>query len=158
MYELRGQRVVPYSVQEITKVAQNFCSFLNLSTPSGRRKKRIDKALESLSDFHITLCAVDDKEWTKKTGNHIVGHYDPHTLTISVPNYIYVDACRGERFALSVILHELGHLVLAHQAQLHYSTTPAVKSEDAEWQADEFSDACLQAMGYDTMQMCFEFY
>jgi Zn-dependent peptidase ImmA (M78 family) len=158
MYQLRGQRVVAIPEHHIARVAQNLCKVLQLSTPAGRRKKRLDKAFEDLWKYSITLRIVDDKDWKLETGNHIVGHYDPHTLTISVPNYIYLDACAGERFALSVILHELGHLVLAHQASLHYSSLPATEEEDTEYQADLFSDYCLSNMGFDVQQLCFEFY
>lgn len=158
MYQLRGQRVAAIPPHQIANIAQNLCKFLKLSTPSGRRKKRFDKAFEALEEYSITLRVVDEDDWKIETGNHIVGHYDPQNLTISVPNYIYVQACGGERFALSVILHELGHLVLAHQARLHYSKSPATAEEDAEVQADLFSDYCLANMGFHVEQLCFEFY
>lgn len=157
MYQIRGYRVDAIPKAKIAQSATNLCSLLDLSTPSGRKKLRIDKSLENLSDYSITLNPICDNEWAKQTGNHIVGHYCPRTLTISIPNDIYLRACKGDRHALSVILHELGHLVLAHQPKLHFSTEVPTEEEDTEWQADMFAEYALECMGFDTKQLCFDF-
>uniref|UniRef100_UPI0018F0DF1A ImmA/IrrE family metallo-endopeptidase n=3 Tax=Vibrionaceae TaxID=641 RepID=UPI0018F0DF1A len=86
------------------------------------------------------------------------GHCDPSKATISVPQSIYDNACIGERDALAVMLHEMGHLFLGHRPLLHYSSEPASKEEDAEWQADNFAEVILKSMGYQTEQLSFDFY
>ena len=158
MYQLRGLRVAPTPNVQIAFVAHNLCKILNISAKKGKKLKRFDSAFEKLSEYSITLHIVDDAEWRSETGNHIVGHYNPVNLTISIPNRIYTEACQGEPFALSVVMHELGHLVLAHQARLHFSSKPATREEDSEEQADLFSDYCLKEMGIDIRQLSFEFY
>lgn len=119
-----------------------------------RNKKQLDTAFEGLSELGITLNVVPDNEWLNLTK----GHYDPSSLTISVPQKIYLNACLGEKDALGVMLHELGHLFLGHRALLHHSTTPPIMEEDAEWQADTFADVILENMGYQTAQLSFDFY
>lgn len=158
MYQLRGQRVVAVKEETIRASAANFCSFFNFK-PKNKRKKRYDQNLEQLSIYGITVNVVADDEWSEATYGSISGHYDPVSTTISVPESVYLDACAGDRNALFVVMHEIGHLILAHQASLHYSKTPPTYAEDAEWQADSFAEAALQYLGYEEVkQLAFEFY
>jgi hypothetical protein len=150
-YQLRGNRVEPLGSESIEKSALMLAKVLGLSK---RNKKKIDKSFEKLSAFGITIDPIDDREWLGLTK----GHFDPATHTISIPEKIYDAACDGEQDALSVMLHELGHLFLGHKAVLHKSDTAATISEDAEWQADTFAEAILLSMGYKTHQLMFDFY
>lgn len=112
-----------------------------------------------MSLYGITLNVVADDEWTSVTFGSISGHYDPLTRTISVPEKIYIDACAGVRDALFIMMHEIGHLILGHQASLHYSKTPPTFAEDAEWQADKFAEYALYYLGYEEeKQLAFDFY
>lgn len=90
--------------------------------------------------------------------DYTIGHYDPSTLTISIPDRVYINASKGERDALFIVLHEIGHLMLAHKALLHHSNTPPQQNEDAEWQADLFAEMILSQMGFNMHQLSFDFY
>lgn len=100
--------------------AINFCNAIGLTT-SKRRRKRYDMFFESLSIYGVTLDVMEDKDWEALTYDLTIGHCDPASLTITVPNKIYVNACLGEEHALAVIFHELGHLLLGHKPVLHFS-------------------------------------
>jgi len=157
MYQLRGQRVTAIPDETIQSTAIAVCSILEFKHKRAR-KKRYDQTLEQLSIFGITINPVADEEWNEATYGSISGHYDPQTVTISIPESIYFDACAGDRTALFVVMHEIGHLVLGHQPALHFSKTPPTQAEDAEWQADAFAEHALTFLGYGTKQMAFEFY
>lgn len=160
MYQMRGNRVSPLTEGEITKKALIACIGLGFSSPYKykRKPKRFDQALEQLSEFRITIDPINDDEWFKETFDLTIGHCDPQSLTIKVPERIYLLACKGERNALMVIFHELGHLLLQHKALLHFSNVSAEQNEDAEWQADLFAETMLQQLGYHTAQLSFDFY
>ena len=150
-YQLRGYRVEPMEQLDIASRAQHIGKHFGFNK---RNKRNLDGAFEALSEFGITLNVVSDYDWLNLTK----GHYDPTTLTISIPQKIYLNACLGEKEALAVMLHELGHLFLGHRALLHHSSTPPTPEEDAEWQADTFAEVILQYMGYQTRQLSFDFY
>ena len=150
-YQLRGNRVQPLPFSHIEMVATNVGKAFHFSK---RNRKRLDEVFESLFELGITLNVIRDEEWFFVTK----GHCDPSKATISVPQSIYLNACSGERDALAVMLHELGHLFLGHKAVLHFSNEDPTKEEDAEWQADTFAAVILTNMGYRTDQMSFDFY
>ncbi|UIM57335.1 ImmA/IrrE family metallo-endopeptidase [Serratia marcescens] len=154
-YVLRGNRVAPMSMKDVTGNAVNFCSFFNLKQL--KKRKKLDIAFERLSIYSITLNVVDDKVWTASTYDLTSGHYDPVTWTISVPNRTFELACKGDREALFVLFHEIGHLVLGHQALLHKSKKPPQQIEDAEWQADTFAEVILAELGFYMNQLSFDF-
>ncbi len=150
-YQLRGNRVEPMMLKEIASRAVHISNYFGFNK---KNKRHLDTSFEGLSEFGITLNVVSDNEWLNLTK----GHYDPNSLTISVPQKIYLNACLGEKEALAVMLHELGHLFLGHRALLHHSSTPPTIQEDAEWQADTFAEVILEKMGYQTAQLSFDFY
>ncbi|MCK6997890.1 ImmA/IrrE family metallo-endopeptidase [Enterobacter kobei] len=154
-YVLRGNRVAPMSMVDIKRSALNYSAFFDLKML--KKKKCLDKAFESLSKYSIVLDVIEDKTWTQMTYDLTSGHYDPVNLTISVPNRIFELACKGDREALFVLFHELGHLILGHRPLLHKSNKPAKQTEDAEWQADLFAEVVLQDLGFDMDQLSFEF-
>lgn len=151
-YQLRGNRVPPMHASQIEATALRLAKRFKLSK---RRRKKCDRSFELLSDLGVTLSVLDNKDWILGLTK---GHFDPSTMTISVPEAIYENACKGEQEALFVMLHELGHLFLMHRPLLHSSSSPATIVEDAEWQADTFAEAILEHMGYRTRQMSFDFY
>jgi hypothetical protein len=150
-YELRGNRVAPMNAFQIETTALRLAKIFKLTK---RRRKKCDKSFELLSELGVTLSVIENHEWLGLTK----GHFDPTTMTISVPEVIYEDACKGGKDALFVMLHELGHLFLMHRPLLHSSSIQAEKFEDAEWQADTFADAILEYMGYRSDQLTFDFY
>lgn len=155
-YQLRGNRVDPLDLKQIQSTALNVCHFLNFQRPKRRKAPNFDKVFESLSKFSVTLNVIDEQDWLELTR----GHFDPATLTISIPGPVYEDACLGDPDALFIVLHELGHLFLGHKALLHSSREPATQAEDAEWQADTFADTILTYLGLSgsNSQLSFDFY
>ncbi|AFE58024.1 ImmA/IrrE family metallo-endopeptidase [Rahnella aceris] len=156
MYQMRGTRVSPMHEVDIASKARNFCQAFGL-TRQGRVKK-YDTAFELLAAYSITLNVMEDDEWEITTMDLTIGHCDPSTMTISVPKRIYEMACKGERMALSIMMHELGHLLLGHKPVLHFSNVHPIQFEDAEWQADTFAEVSLAYMGYKVDQLAFDFY
>ncbi|WP_313687389.1 ImmA/IrrE family metallo-endopeptidase [Pantoea sp.] len=161
MYQLRGPRVRPLSVDEITKAAINACLILKFSSPHAYRNKKVryDKAFERLTNYAITVNPIDDYDWYEQTYDLTEGHCDPEKRLISVPNRVYLQACRGEQHGLMVMFHELGHLLLQHKPLLHFSSIPPSEVEDSEWQADFFADVMLTKLGFDPgfCQLAFNF-
>lgn len=153
-YQIKGTRVIHRPAMDIQSNAKLFCEAFSLT----KRTRRYDRAFELLAFFGITLNVMNDDEWQKATYNLTIGHCDPSELTISVPNKIYELACKGEKTALSVMFHELGHLLLMHKPLLHFSLTNPVMEEDSEWQADIFSEYVLRELGYNVEQLSFDFY
>ncbi|HAT4501554.1 TPA: ImmA/IrrE family metallo-endopeptidase [Serratia marcescens] len=160
MYQMRGTRVHPINEIDIKKIAINACFALGFTSKYKyrRRPRRFDVALEQLSEWNIVLDPMDDDDWFKETLGLTIGHCEPETLTIRVPNRIYEMACQGEKNALMVIFHELGHLLLQHKPVLHFSNVPPEQNEDSEWQADLFAEVMLDKLGYETAQLSFDFY
>lgn len=156
-YVLRGNRVNPMNKSEISRQASAFCGAVGFRNKK-KRNKDFSRVFETLFEYGIILDSIDDNAWEELTYNLTVGHFDPNTFTISVPNRVYINACKGERDALFIIMHELGHLVLGHRAVLHKSNNPAMQCEDAEWQADAFAEIALSLLGYETQQLTFDFY
>ncbi|MBU9852849.1 ImmA/IrrE family metallo-endopeptidase [Rahnella aceris] len=156
MYQMRGNRVAPMQEEEIAPIAFNFCNLLRIT--SKRKRKRYDDVFEKLTSYGIVLSVMEDDEWETLTLDLTIGHCDPSSLTISVPNRIYELACLGDEHALGVMFHELGHLLLGHKALLHFSNREARQTEDAEWQADYFAEIVLEAIGVRTIQMSLDFY
>ncbi|WP_218938209.1 ImmA/IrrE family metallo-endopeptidase [Parashewanella tropica] len=149
-YQLRGNRVSPMHIEDIRARALKVAKAFKINK---RNKRNLEDSFEALSMYGITLSVLPDDEWLGFTR----GHYDPASLTITVPSKIYEGACDGEQDALFVMLHELGHLFLLHKAVLHCADTIPTQSEDAEWQADSFADVILEHLGYQTQQLSFEF-
>lgn len=145
-YQMKGNRVTPLTLEEIKKRACGFCNVFDLTS---KNLHKVDMVLESLADYNICLDAVDDDEWLFLTE----GHCDPNTWTIRVPESTLTAAYQGDPVALSVIFHELGHLMLSHQVILHNekSALPTML-EDAEWQADTFAEIILAKLKLSTMQ------
>ncbi|MCV3301718.1 ImmA/IrrE family metallo-endopeptidase [Leclercia adecarboxylata] len=143
--------------EEIAYKAINFCNAFGISATK-RKRKRYDGLFEKLSSYGITLSVMEDRQWESLTYDLTIGHCDPASLTITVPNKIYVNACLGEEHALAVIFHELGHLLLGHKPVLHFSNKEPTRAEDAEWQADAFAEIVLETIGVRTSQMSLDFY
>jgi Zn-dependent peptidase ImmA (M78 family) len=143
-------------MNDIASRAINYSAFFNLKAL--KKKKSLDKAFEQLSEYGITLRVVEDHVWFRETFDLTSGHFDHVSLTISVPNRIFELACKGEREALFVLFHEMGHLILGHRPLLHKANKAPGQIEDAEWQADLFAEIVLKDLGYYMEQMAFDFF
>lgn len=151
-YQLRGTRVPPMKEDKIKGIALVIAGTFDFSK---RKRLKTENGFERLSEYGITLSVIPDKDWLDLTQ----GHFDPSTMTISVPEKIYINACDGDWDALFVMFHELGHLFLGHKALMHHAKEPPTMSEDSEWQADLFASAIIEHMGFvETRQMSFNFY
>lgn len=159
MYQMRGTRVNSITPEEIHRTAINACLILGFSSQFEYRKrpKRFDTAFEKLFERGIFIDPIDDIEWYNSTFDVTIGHCDPDTLTIRIPNRIYQRACYGEQNALMILFHELGHLLLQHKPVLHFSNYQPSIFEDSEWQADHFAEVILEQLGYETKQLAFDF-
>lgn len=156
MYQPRGLRVNPCDKADIELKAHRLCKILGFK-PITDGSSGYDKNLEYLSKYNVTLIPVADDEWRRATLGSISGHCDPLTATISLPESIYIGACNGEKQALMVVFHEIGHLILGHQALLHFSNESMTQDEDAEWQADMFAIYALQWLGFEESQLSLSF-
>lgn len=146
VYQLRGSRVDIRNEKTIRHTALNACRYFKFNAENSRNCEQI---FEGFFEYGITIAPVDDEDWLGVTK----GHYDPSSLTIRVPESIYEGACDGERDDLFVMLHELGHLFLAHRSLMYCSNNPPTKYEDSEWQADLFAVSVLQNMGFDVKDL-----
>lgn len=147
MSRSRTQRVPPLNSNDIMPKAVGLCSVLGF--PPKAEGARYDKCLEMLSTYNVTLNIVEDDEWRRNTLGSILGHCDPVNAEISLPESTYLEACEGDSFALEIIFHELGHLILGHKALLHYSSNaPVSMQEDPEYQADLFAYFALDYLGF----------
>lgn len=155
MYKMRGNRVAPMQAKEIAHIANNMSHILGFNKSN---RKKCDQLFEQLSQYGITIDPLSDKDWAKYTLNLTRGHCDPWTGTIRVSQRVFDMACEGERDALFVMLHELGHLFLGHKVGLYNATTEPIMIEDAEWQADYFAEQVLLLMGHRMNQLSFDFY
>jgi len=131
---------VSLSVKNIEAVANVSVHILGID---GDTEYEMDHFIEKLGDvFGIEIDVVDDTEWFHVT-NAIC---DPSMLAIAMPNKLYCEIEQGKPEALFIFFHELGHLLLAHKPVLHFSEISATEQEDAEWQADLFSETVLKIM------------
>lgn len=154
-YQLRGSRVSPMTTKQISDTAKGFSR--NFELKKYFRKKNLDKPLEALFTYHITLDIIDNTQWMADTLGFTSGHFDPESLTISLPERTYELACEGDKEALFIVMHEIGHLVLGHRPLLHHSRKKPTHQEDSEWQADLFADVILDTLGFNSKQLTFDF-
>lgn len=149
LHQVHGYRVDPMSKIEISRVALSVAKRLGLKKGN---IQNLDKVLDEINDI-VTIELLSEEEWEELTHNLTKGHYSPTELTIRIPEATYISASKGDKYALEVILHELGHMFLLHQTLLHKSDTPPTINEDPEWQADTFAEIILESMGYNMRQL-----
>jgi len=154
-YQLRGSRVPPMTLKEISETAKGFSR--NFELKKYLKLKRIDKPLEMLSPYGITIDVKNEVQWIKETFGLTSGHFDPNSLTISLPEHTYELACAGDKDALFIVMHEIGHLILGHKALFHSSNKLPTYQEDSEWQADSFAEVILDTLGFSLKQLSFDF-
>ncbi|WP_198045284.1 ImmA/IrrE family metallo-endopeptidase [Cupriavidus taiwanensis] len=65
----------------------------------------------------------------------------PELRRIDIAESTYMDICRNDPRARFTLIHELGHLILAHSRSFHRDVGPPTHElyEDSEWQADCFA-------------------
>lgn len=155
LYEMQGLRVKPMTKSEIAKVALPIAKHLKF-TEWHKQRLRFDEVLENVAEF-VNLEILSESEWQELTHNFTKGHFSPSDFTIRIPENTYLLACKGDKESPEVVLHELGHVFLMHQAYLHKADEPPTLFENPEWQADTFAEIILEAMGYHTKQLSLDF-
>lgn len=151
LYEMQGLRVKPMTRNEIAKVALPIAKHLKF-TEWNKQRSRFDEVLENITNF-VNIEILSEDEWQELTFNLSKGHFSPREFTIRIPENTYILACRGDKDSLEIVLHELGHVFLMHQAYLHKADEPPTLFENPEWQADTFAEIILEEMGYHTKQL-----
>lgn len=149
IHEMNGYRVKPMTRDEIGKVALSVAKRFKLTK---WHKRQLDVVLEGITEI-VNIEILSESEWRELTLNLTKGHFSPNELTIRIPEDTYRLACLSDKDSLEVILHELGHMFLMHQAYLHKADAPSTINENAEWQADMFAEIILEEMGYHTKQI-----
>ncbi len=145
----QGYRVKTMEEDEIVRMAQRVGRTLGFTK---RKRHKIGHSIEKLGEF-ITWDICTKEDWEELTGNLTLAHYDPSELTVRMPDETYEKAVNGDKEALGILFHELGHIFLAHSQKLHKGNAPMTQKEDAEWQADRFADALLEYMGFNPYQL-----
>ncbi|WP_052461937.1 hypothetical protein [Necropsobacter massiliensis] len=155
LYEMHGYRVKPMTREEIVQVALPIAKYLKF-TEWHKQRSKFEWILETLNEI-VNIEIFSEQEWNELTKGLTQAHYSPNELTIRTTEKTYQLACQGDRDALGIILHELGHMFLMHQTYLHKSNEPPTINENPEWQADTFAEVILESMGYQTKQLSLNF-
>ncbi len=135
-YRLRGYIVHALSVQSIRDRAIYVRTQLGLT----RNPVDLELFLEQLSDFGITVDVLADEDMLG-FADHSEACCVPETATIYLTEETYRKACMNEPRTRFTIFHELGHLLLGHNRELHRANVAKnIKPyQDSEWQADRFA-------------------
>lgn len=151
-YEMKGSRVAKLSIGDIRARAQRFGEILRINRHT---VGNMEHFVERLSDENICIDPVDDNEWLFVTDAICV----PEDFTIRMPERTFIKLCAGDRNAIGLLFHELGHLMLAHKAVLHSEKSAApTPEEDSEVQADVFATSVMSRMKLGEVgQLCFDF-
>lgn len=155
LYEMNGLRVKPMTRNEIEKMALPLAKHLKF-TKWNKARQRFDDVLKNVATIG-NLEILSETEWQELTHNFTKGHFSPSEFTIRIPENTYILACKGDKDSLEIVLHELGHVFLMHQAYLHKADESPTINEDPEWQADTFAEIILEAMGYSITQISLDF-
>lgn len=155
LYEMKGLRVKPMTRDEIEKVALPLAKHLKF-TKWYKQRSRFDDVIENITGI-VNLEVMSEDEWKELTLNLTKGHFSPSEFTIRIPENTYLSACQGDKDALEILLHELGHVFLMHSTYLHKADSPPTLFENPEWQADTFAEIILELMGYETKQLTLDF-
>lgn len=147
-YALRGKRVPKLTYKQIDVFTGRLLNAIGINRCN---RSGLVSRLEHLYgnlEFPLVIDVIDDAEWCFHGVAKAI--YDPSCLQISMPNNLYAALCNGDKDALFVFLHEIGHCLLAHGAFLHSAPdTPPKKNEDSEVQADYFAQSIMKRLGID---------
>ena len=151
-YEIKGSRVVRLSINDIRASAQRFGEILGVNRHTAAN---MESFVEKLSDENICIDPVSDDEWLFVTDAICI----PEDFTIRMPERTFIKLCAGDRNAIGLLFHELGHLMLGHKTVLHSEKSAApTPEEDSEFQADVFATFVMSRMKLaEVGQLCFEF-
>jgi hypothetical protein len=99
--------------------------------------------IESLINYGITCDVVDEDELPFGIEACCV----PERLLITFSNTTYEKACNDDPRARFTVIHELGHILLAHTRTFNRDRGGKIEAyEDSEWQADQFAAEFLMPL------------
>ena len=99
--------------------------------------------IERLFDFGITCDVVEAKELPRG----VEACCAPEHLLIQFSEQTYSRACRDDPRARFTVIHELGHLAMAHTRPLNRQNDDEIKAfQDSEWQANTFAAEFLMPL------------
>lgn len=136
-----GFRVPARSIAEIRQRADHARQVLGI--PEGRFD--LELFLESLTLHGIDFDVIDDDDDTMFSTN-IEACCVPEELTIYIRESVYQAARTGRPREYFTVMHEIGHLVLAHRRVFHRERGQIQRYEDSEWQADQFAAELLMPL------------
>ena len=104
---------------------------------------RMEPFIEGLLDYGITYDVVDDDELPLGIEACCV----PEHLLITFSNSTYEKACNDDPRARFTVIHELGHILLAHTRTHNRDSGGDIAAyEDSEWQANQFAAEFLMPL------------
>jgi hypothetical protein len=144
-YAIRGKRVPYLSDRKIAKVADAVANLYRINKKAARY---LDMLMEDMQHGPIDIL-IDIVEDTPSPLSEVVrAACDPMTATITIPESLYIRITDGDRGAVHIFFHELGHLFLLHDPTLHLEPGAIpTKNEDSEYQADRFADRMMEKIG-----------
>lgn len=140
-YSLRGHMVTYKSDLNVKLAAQAATMLLDIKHET---IDSLDQFVEMLrKEYKIEIVFEYDRKWIWISD----AACDPGILTMAMPQRLFLRALKGDREALFVFFHELGHILLGHKAVLHHNKSDYCKEVDSEHQADMFAETVLQIIG-----------
>jgi len=135
-----GWRVRPISIVQIRFSAQHARKILLRKDPTFFPMAEF---VERLFEYAIVVDVVD--------GDLLPAGVDaccvPERAEISLSLETYFAACNDVPRARFTVIHELGHLVLAHSRSFHRDNGRSIPAfEDSEWQANQFAAEFLMPL------------
>lgn len=128
-----GFRVPPKKIVEIRAHALRARSVFGLSPGTFFS---MGPFLEQLRDFAITLDVVEDDELPSGVEACCIPEQGTLVLNLST----YSAACADEGRSRFTVIHEIGHIALAHARTFHRDSGGQIAAfEDSEWQANTFA-------------------
>jgi len=104
---------------------------------------RMAPFIEGLFEYGITCDVVDDAELPFGIEACCV----PERLLITFSNITYEKACSDDPRARFTVIHELGHILLAHTRTFNREDGKKIEAfEDSEWQANQFAAEFLMPL------------
>lgn len=137
-----GYRVVPRGIVDIRAralVARE--GLIHRNAPFFMMGAFIDR----LHDYGIIYDVVHDHELPVGVEACCI----PEFRSITFSNDTYEKACNDDPRARFTVIHELGHILLAHTRTLNRDNGQKIKAyEDSEWQANQFAAEFLMPLNH----------
>ena len=109
---------------------------------------RMEPFIEGLLEYGITYDVVDDNELPFGVEACCI----PERLLMTFSNSTYEKACKDDPRARFTVIHELGHILMAHTRPHNRDSGREIAAyEDSEWQANQFAAEFLMPLTHMNM-------